>query len=104
MQVPTSPHTPPDERGQLSSAIYALALAVDGLPRRLNRRREGEEELKQADWLDEEGERILIIPHHPGSTHPPGIRLWNFAFSADYKMNNGLESAKEDRHARCCPE
>lgn len=29
-------------------------------------------------------------------THPPGIRLWNYAFSADYKMNNGPEPAKED--------
>lgn len=53
--LPTSPDTAPDDRTNISSAIAALHSAIDSLPKRSRKRKEGGEEEKRADWLDEEG-------------------------------------------------
>ncbi|GMK57614.1 hypothetical protein CspeluHIS016_0404480 [Cutaneotrichosporon spelunceum] len=62
--LPTSPHTPPEDRSRAVEAIGSLHFTLDRLPLRSRKRKEGRDDEK-SNRLDEEG-----------------VHLWNLALAA----------------------
>ncbi|BEI88339.1 uncharacterized protein CcaverHIS019_0110570 [Cutaneotrichosporon cavernicola] len=74
--LPTSRHTSPEDRSRITEAIVALHSALDRLAPRSRKRREGSQEEKRSNWLDEEG-----------------VYLWNLALAAHGRMTPEPDSS-----------
>jgi len=53
--IPTGFETTPTEREDLSNALNNLIQVATKYPKRTRKRKEGEEDERRADWLDDQG-------------------------------------------------
>jgi hypothetical protein len=59
--IPTGFQTTPNEWADLTHAVRALVSLVEKYPKRSRKRKNGEEDERRADWLDEQGKLLLNV-------------------------------------------